>query len=229
MEKDTIINFPNTSKTLEESNLALEGIFADIDLDILSEEFDVKPILAAIALPEKEFALIQEIIINELEKKINNVQDKMLMIQALNANGMKAEDFIESFEEITTQIEENFAGKISQQKIDFLKRFMGLFIQAISETEGIAKRIIPIPIELCHEKAKIPTYAKAGDAGMDIFAIEDITILPGETVIIPTGLKVAIPLGYELQVRPRSGLSVKTPLRVANTPGTIDSKIRYRI
>ena len=55
---------------------------------------------------------------------------------------------------------------------------------------------------------------------------EDIVIKPGETVIIPTGLKFAIPEGYEIQVRPRSGISLRTPLRLANSPGTIDAGYR---
>jgi dUTP pyrophosphatase len=64
---------------------------------------------------------------------------------------------------------------------------------------------------------------------MDIYALEDITIAPGETKLIPTGLKVAIPAGYELQVRPKSGRCLKTKLRVANTPGTIDAGYRDEI
>lgn len=84
-------------------------------------------------------------------------------------------------------------------------------------------------IEKCHEDAVIPSYAKSGDAGMDVYAIEDVILMPGETDIVPIGIKVAIPDGYELQVRPRSGLSLKTSLRVANAPGTIDSGYRDEI
>ena len=64
---------------------------------------------------------------------------------------------------------------------------------------------------------------------MDVYALEDITVNPGETVLVKTGLKVAIPVGYELQVRPKSGRALKTKLRVANTPGTIDSGYRDEI
>lgn len=60
-------------------------------------------------------------------------------------------------------------------------------------------------------------------------ALSAENMMPGETKVIPTGLKVAIPEGYELQVRPRSGLSLKTPLRIANAPGTIDSGYRGEI
>ncbi len=85
---------------------------------------------------------------------------------------------------------------------------------------------VEVFVEVCREDAILPRYANPGDAGMDVYAAEDITILPGETVIVPTGLKLAIPEGYEIQVRPRSGLSFKTPLRIPNSPGTIDSGYR---
>jgi dUTP pyrophosphatase len=75
----------------------------------------------------------------------------------------------------------------------------------------------------------MPTYAHLTDAGMDIYLTEDVTIHPGETKLIPTGIKVAIPLGYELQVRPKSGRSLKSKLRIANTPGTIDAGYRDEI
>lgn len=85
---------------------------------------------------------------------------------------------------------------------------------------------IEVFVEICREGTILPKYARPGDAGMDVFAAEDVIIRPGETVIIPTGIKMVIPEGYELQVRPRSGISYKTPLRIANSPGTIDSGYR---
>lgn len=85
---------------------------------------------------------------------------------------------------------------------------------------------VEIFVEICREDAILPKYANPGDAGMDVYSAENITIAPGETVIIPTGLKLAIPEGYEIQVRPRSGISFKTPLRIPNSPGTIDSGYR---
>lgn len=76
---------------------------------------------------------------------------------------------------------------------------------------------------------KLPEYANLGDAGMDIRANETSTVYPGETKIIKTGLFIEVPVGYELQVRPRSGISAKTKMRVANSPGTIDSNYRGEI
>ena len=86
-----------------------------------------------------------------------------------------------------------------------------------------------VMVKKMHEDAVIPKYAKAGDAGFDLVAVEDVIIAPGETKIIPTGLAFGIPEGYEIQIRPRSGVSAKTKLRVANSPGTIDAGFRGEV
>lgn len=88
---------------------------------------------------------------------------------------------------------------------------------------------IEVYVERCHDDVLLPTYANRYDAGMDIRSYIDITIKPTETVIVPTGLKFAIPEGFEIQVRPRSGLSYKTGLRIANSPGTIDAGFRDEV
>lgn len=88
---------------------------------------------------------------------------------------------------------------------------------------------IRVYIEPLSEDFKLPTYAKKGDSGMDVCSTIDVDIYPNQTVIIPVGFKVAIPDGYEIQVRPRSGLSFKTPLRVSNSPGTVDAGFRDEI
>ncbi|PJB52252.1 MAG: dUTP diphosphatase, partial [Bdellovibrio sp. CG_4_9_14_3_um_filter_39_7] len=83
---------------------------------------------------------------------------------------------------------------------------------------------------------QLPRYETMGAAGADIRASlpaeskeEGIVIKPGERILIPTGLAMEIPLGFEIQVRPRSGLSFKTGLMVCNSPGTIDSDYRGEI
>lgn len=72
----------------------------------------------------------------------------------------------------------------------------------------------------------LPAYATEGAAGMDVLAAEDITLAPGQRHAVATGLALAIPQGYEIQVRPRSGLALKHGITVPNTPGTIDSDYR---
>lgn len=77
--------------------------------------------------------------------------------------------------------------------------------------------------------AIIPEYATPGASGMDVASPVDVTIEAGETVMIKLGFAIAVPEGYELQVRPRSGLSLKTKLRLPNAPGTIDSDYRGEV
>jgi dUTP pyrophosphatase len=83
------------------------------------------------------------------------------------------------------------------------------------------------------EGLELPAYETSGSAGMDVRAAvpvtEPITLKPGERAMVQTGLSVAIPEGYEIQVRPRSGLAAKHGLTCLNTPGTIDSDYRGEI
>ena len=92
---------------------------------------------------------------------------------------------------------------------------------------------IPLKIQqLDHGKdLPLPHYATEGAAGMDVCAAldEPLTIKPMERLAVPTGLAMAIPHGYEIQVRPRSGLALKQGLTVANAPGTIDSDYRGEV
>lgn len=72
----------------------------------------------------------------------------------------------------------------------------------------------------------LPGYATAGAAGMDVLSAEDVTLAPGARHAVATGFALAIPPGYEVQVRPRSGLALKHGITLANTPGTIDADYR---
>lgn len=88
---------------------------------------------------------------------------------------------------------------------------------------------LEIAIEVCRPGAVVPSYARPGDGGMDVTCPLDVTVPAGATVIVPTGLKVAVPEGWMLLVFPRSGMSVKTGLRVANSPGLIDAGYRDEV
>lgn len=86
-----------------------------------------------------------------------------------------------------------------------------------------------VAYELCHEKAVLPKKANPTDAGADLYTVEDVYIAPGETKIVKTGLKMAMPAGKQAEVRPRSGISSSTKLRISNAPGTIDSTYRDEV
>ena len=77
----------------------------------------------------------------------------------------------------------------------------------------------------------LPAYASADATGMDLVAAiaDDLVLAPGTTALVPTGLAMAIPAGFEVQVRPRSGLALKNGITVLNTPGTIDADYRGEV
>jgi dUTP pyrophosphatase len=77
-----------------------------------------------------------------------------------------------------------------------------------------------------HEDAVQPHYVHPGDSGMDVYSVEDVTIWPGDTTLVHTGVKIAVPAGYEAQVRPKSGLALRHSVTLLNTPGTVDSGYR---
>lgn len=89
--------------------------------------------------------------------------------------------------------------------------------------------MVPVKVMKLHPDAVIPKYARSGDAGFDLVAVEDVMIAPGQSAKIPTGIAFGLPEGYELQVRPRSGIGAKTKLRVSNAPGTVDSGFRGEV
>ena len=86
-----------------------------------------------------------------------------------------------------------------------------------------------VKVKKIHEDAKIPAYAHEGDSGMDLYSVEETILQPGETKLVKTGLQIAVPKGFEAQVRPKSGLAAKFGVTVLNTPGTVDSGYRGEV
>lgn len=88
-----------------------------------------------------------------------------------------------------------------------------------------------IKIKRIHPEAKLPVYAHGPeeDAGMDLRSVEEVTIHPGQTYAVATGLSIELPPGYEAQIRPRSGLAFKHSITIPNSPGTIDPAYRGEI
>ena len=86
--------------------------------------------------------------------------------------------------------------------------------------------MVEIKIKKLSSDAIIPHYAHNGDAGMDVYSSEDNTLNPGERKLISTGLSFEMPKGYEMQVRPKSGLALKNGITLLNSPGTLDSGYR---
>jgi dUTP pyrophosphatase len=86
--------------------------------------------------------------------------------------------------------------------------------------------LVTVYVKKDSKNIKLPEYKNPGDAGMDIYSNDNVHIKQGETIAISTGLFLQIPIGYYIKIVPRSGLSLNTPLRIVNSPGTIDGGYR---
>src|SRR3989338_3275263 len=86
-----------------------------------------------------------------------------------------------------------------------------------------------VKIKKTRPEARIPDYANKHDAGVDLYSCESLEIKPGERALVPTGIKIAVPEGFEAQVRPKSGLALNHGITMLNTPGTIDAGYRGEI
>jgi dUTP pyrophosphatase len=94
------------------------------------------------------------------------------------------------------------------------------------------RSLTPVPqigVRLLHPHARVPAYAKTGDAGADLSATADVTLAPGERALVPTGIAMAIPDGWVGLVHPRSGLAARHGISIVNAPGTVDSGYRGEI
>ena len=212
-------------KKQEEKQSAFEAILGSIEeINPSMGGFDEFAVM--LSLPEEQFVLLAPVFLEELERGFNNVQDKIFIAQAVNAAGQKLEDVQAAYIQLINSIDEQFAELLTPQKRDFLKRVLSISYNSLAETEGVIKRVVQVPIELTSENAQIPKYANLGDGAVDLYSPGDYTVNPGETVIIPCDIKVALPYGYAFLIHPRSGTSAKTKLRVANSVGLIDSQYK---
>ena len=86
-----------------------------------------------------------------------------------------------------------------------------------------------LKVEKINEKAIMPNYANEGDAGLDLYSVEKLTLEPGDRALVHTGIKIELPKNTEAQIRPRSGLALKHGITLVNSPGTIDEGYRGEI
>lgn len=118
---------------------------------------------------------------------------------------------------------------LSENKKNFLIIMIEESVKSLKQMIEALRERVYVKVLKTNPDAILPTYAHPTDAGADVYALEDTEIKPGETTIVKTGLKVAIPEGYMIQIYPRSGMSLKTSLRIANAVGIVDSSYRGEI
>lgn len=208
---------PNSKKVIEEVRDALSQLNS---LDGNS----IDAIAVLLSMDDAQFELVSSSILDSFLRSLNTTNARLMLAQSINATGSTAESVQDEFLQLVNEIDT--ITDLTAPKRDFLKKLLRGINTAISETEGIAKRYIQIPFVKCHPDAKMPEYAHPDDSGMDVYAVDDYVIHPGETKLIPTGIKVAVPNGYEIQIRPKSGRALKTKMRIANSIGTVDAGFR---
>lgn len=208
---------PNSKKVVEYVRDALSQLNS---LDGNS----IDAIAVLLSMDDAQFELVSPGILDSFLRSLNTTNARLMLAQSINATGSTAESVQDEFLQLVNEID--VITDLTAPKRDFLKKLLRGINTAISETEGIAKRYIQIPFVKCHPDAKMPEYAHPDDSGMDVYAVDDYVIHPGETKLIPTGIKVAVPNGYEIQIRPKSGRALKTKMRIANSIGTVDAGFR---
>jgi len=215
----------------EQQSSIFEQIFSTLDGVFDSEEGGLEILSRILVMPDEPFEAVKGTLMNSIEATFNAPDARIAFAQMVNQQGLRVEDLQGNLDDIITAVNDMAADgvELNDSKKDFLKFIFTTFINTIEDSNMVSHRIINIPIELCRDGAKLPVYATDGSAAMDIYSPEEYVIGPGECVIIPTGLKVNIPIGYALLIQPRSGMSRKTKLRVANTPGLIDSDYHEEI
>ena len=208
---------PNSKKVVEDVRDALSQLNS---LDGNS----IEAIAVLLSMDDAQFELVSPGILDSFLRSLNTTNARLMLAQSINATGSTAESVQDEFLQLVNEIDT--ITDLIAPKRDFLKKLLRGINTAISETEGIAKRYIQIPFVKCHPDAKMPEYAHPDDSGMDVYAVADSVFHPGETKLIPTGIKVAVPNGYEIQIRPKSGRALKTKMRIANSIGTVDAGFR---
>lgn len=187
------------------------GIFDEL-ITMDEKEFEIqnealKAVIDTILNSEDYYRFLSELQLEQPEKVIGQMKEYKKVLEKAKEGSFgkdKAEVLIYTFEKLISNFEE------------------------IVNLGGIFKKI-PITVTKVRENAILPKYQSMGDAGADIYAAQHIVIEPKETVVIPSGVKVAIPGGYCIEIVPRSGMSLKTKLRITNTPGTIDCLYRGEV
>lgn len=196
----------------------LSGLDSLEDLGLFEEE-DAQALTALFELDDESFQQVFPTFLETLKENLNTPELRFITLEMIREDKLTKKQIEELIATIHEEISSN------ENYSDVKKEGLSLFFTAILGQclDIIAKEeLVIIPLEKENENIKTPVYIHETDAGMDVYATEEIEIKPGETKIINTGLKVSIPDGYAILIHPRSGLSAKTKLRIANSIGLID-------
>ena len=132
------------------------------------------------------------------------------------------EDILKQIQDEIESLRKEFGIEDTESQEDLNNTF-GIDFGSLQDQLDVMSKTKNIQIELLNEDAIFPEYAYPTDSGFDLYSTKEITLEPFGRALIPTGLKLSFDIGYEIQVRPKSGLALKQGITVLNTPGTVDS------
>lgn len=182
-----------------------------------------QPFEEMIDLPDEEFDRFYPTFKKDLEKLLASPEMENVIMNAVkttpNIDVQKEKEALDIF---IQEIEND--KDLSDNKKEMLKLIFGTTLARGFDYVENPREKISVKVVKMYDDVQIPSYAHPEDAGADIYSYDDVVIEGGETKLIHTGLKFGIPAGYEIQIRPRSGNSLKTKIRIANAPGTADSQ-----
>lgn len=165
------------------------------------------------------------------QKVVNLLQDKetekFILDTVKTAPHQNIEDEYKALNALYQEIDEDES--LSENKKDLLRTIFKMTTEKGLSYISNPRERVPVKILKVYDDVILPKYAHDTDAGADIYSYDDVIVQPGETKLIHTGLKMEFPAGYEVQIRNRSGNSLKTKIRIANAPATIDSSYRGEI
>jgi dUTP pyrophosphatase len=156
----------------------------------------------------------------------DGVKNLRSRVEGLSASANLVANSIEKF------VEDKVGDRISpEQSIKKLTQAIESFVREITyQQQGL--KVIPLKVvKMEHFKGELPKYESQWASGLDVRAqlTDQVVLKPGERFLVPTGLKFEIPVGYEMQVRPRSGWAIREGISLVNTPGTVDADYRGEV
>jgi dUTP pyrophosphatase len=132
------------------------------------------------------------------------------------------EDILKQIQDEIESLRKEFGIEDMESQEDLNNAF-GIDFGSLQDQLDVMSKTKNIQIELLNEDAIFPEYAYPTDSGFDLYSTEEVKLSPFGRALVPTGLKLSFDIGYEIQVRPKSGLALKQGITVLNTPGTVDS------
>lgn len=197
-------------------------------LGLTDKDATLEQFLTILNLPNEQFDLIYENFSERLDSVFAGQNFRQEVIDQLKVTPLESiEETQAEIQEFLDEIRED--DTLSKKKKDLIITLIERSILEVYKINSNPREKVEVKIKKLTPDAKLPTYAHDTDAGADVYSSESVTLNPYETKLIGTGIATAIPKGYEISIRPRSGLSLKSPLRIANSPATIDSLYRGEI